>query len=121
MTYTLPGILPKTSRPDIELVKKEVTKVFDLKPDAILSKDRYRPLPEARFMGMYILHCFCGMTLRESGFVFGKDHSTCHHAKRFCKDQLPINKEFRLKFIELCKRLEIEGVTINSMINGTEG
>lgn len=110
--------MPQIEKPDHIRVKAEVEKAFGLKEGDIMNRYRYRPIPEARFVAMYILHCYCGYTQHQVGAMFGKDHATVNYGKQYCIDQLPINKDFRLLFIDLCHRLNIGWITINKLING---
>lgn len=69
-----------TPRDRMLLDIREVAALHDIDADLVLSGDRHYPVTMARAAAMYVLHRKYGLSLKRIGGIFGRDHSTVHHA-----------------------------------------
>ena len=119
--YALPGIIPEVRRHLVpETVIRLVELCWELEPGQIFKKCRCRELVEARYMVMFLLYRYERKSLNKIGAIVRKDHTTVLHGIGLIQNQIQINREMRLRFINLCHRLQIDGYSINEMIKGRE-
>jgi len=75
--------------PDLkELLEETVTRVFDVELDHIRMPTRGRArVAIARQVAMYLAHVSCGLSLTETGELFGRDRTTVSHACQVVEDR----------------------------------
>lgn len=82
----------------------------------IIGLSRKREIVDARHLAMILIIKYLPkLTLNEIGKGFKRDHATVISAKKKCKSLINTNKEFKLKYTELVKKIDsyIERTTIN--------
>lgn len=97
MEYTVKAVDPSTPEQTefFREVVGAVCKVYDVDYDALVSKSRSHPLPEARGMIFYILNCN-GWTQVDIGRAFGgRDHSTVNHRLQTHRTWVCNNSDYR--------------------------
>jgi len=64
---------------------------------AIIGKCRMRHLVEARQIAFYLMRQLTGLTLKQIGEVFNRDHSTVVYGIQTCSDLLDVDIDFQKK------------------------
>jgi chromosomal replication initiator protein len=91
----------------IQSIMEQVCASMKLELQALQVKSRKREIVLARQLAMYLSKKYTDCSLSHIGKVIGKkDHSTVLHACKIIKDQLEINKPFRLRVEEIEVKLK---------------
>lgn len=67
----------------------------------VLGKCRTRPLVEARQIAFYLMRKLTGLTLKQIGEIFGRDHSTVIYGIDTCNDLLKVDVSFQKKVYKI--------------------
>lgn len=76
--FTLPGMIDLEIRKDHEKIISAVAQHFELD---LFKKTRVQEYVFARYLCMYLINNYAGLTLKRTGELFNKDHTTVIHAK----------------------------------------
>ena len=83
----------KASRPTLERITQQVSKLFRVKPQQVRGRDRTPHLLWPRQVSMYLARQLTGLTLAQIGQYFERDHSTVRHACQKVEVALTRNTE----------------------------
>ena len=88
---------PGNSKVTLDLIKKQVCNIFNLKLDQITSRTRKKQISFPRQIAMYLSNLYIpSLSLKEIANYYSlKDHSTVIHAIRSIKSQFNENEEVR--------------------------
>ena len=81
----------------IELIIKKVCQYYDMDEPNIQTKSRKREVVQVRQISMYLAKKHLDISSSKIGLYIGKrDHATVLHACNIVKDQLEVDKNFRV-------------------------
>jgi chromosomal replication initiator protein len=81
----------------VNKIQETVCRYFNLDEALVMSKSRKREIVQARQITSYIAKKYTNESLSHIGkIVGGKDHATVLHSINLVKDQMEVNKPFRL-------------------------
>ena len=82
-----------------DLIIERTARAYDLTPGALYQKNRNRDrnLVECRFITFYFLKRYTGMTLKDIGLIYRKNHATVLYAVNMVESLMNNNKYFRAK------------------------
>lgn len=81
-----------------DIVKKTidiVSEIYGITPEEITSKSRTQTVSTARNVCMYVIKALTGITLNETGKIFGKNHSTVINSIANIEKEMNSNQKFR--------------------------
>jgi chromosomal replication initiator protein len=98
---------PNNSRITLDLVRKRVCNVYNLRNDAIFTKTRKREIAFPRQVAMYLSNLFIpALSLKEiANYYRLKDHTTVIHAIKSIKAQLTDNVEVKNQLEQLMEEI----------------
>ncbi|MDR1746169.1 MAG: chromosomal replication initiator protein DnaA [Tannerella sp.] len=83
---------------NVEKILKTVCKYYNVEPALLQSASRRREIVVARQVAMYLTKQFTDASLAHIGkLIGGKDHATVLHSVNTVKEQMEINKKFRME------------------------
>jgi len=110
--YILPGTIKSTN-----IIEITCSLEFGFWPPLIHEKTKKNNIVEARQITMFLNHYYLGLSWRKSALRFKKDHATAIHAAKRVLEHLKYEKEYRKRFILICKRIGIEDQIINRLMD----
>ena len=81
--------------PTTDTIVEETARYYSLTPEELKSQSRTRDTALARQIAMYLIRKLTNLSLKETGLIFGRDHTTVINAER--------------KIISLLKSPQIKG------------
>ena len=85
-------------------IMAKVCKFQEVDLELVISKDRHKRLVEARHICIYFIRQLTPLSLKETGELFGVDHSSAIHAIQSVKDRCDTEPMFK-KMIETIGRI----------------
>lgn len=100
-----PYILPGIDLPSQERIISTVCRVYNINPDQLKSKRRFRDYVEPRHIAMSLIKHCNGLPLEEVALLMNRDHSTVLYAMRTVAHLANNNREFRDRIDKVLREL----------------
>lgn len=105
----LASFINKTNREkSVEQIRSMVCEHLEVDEEKVKSKERKRPVVQARQLSMYFANQFTNESLARIGYKFGgRDHSTVIYACRTVQNLMETDQKYRQIVEELNKKLKV--------------
>ena len=90
-----PYILPGIDLPSQERIISTVCRIYNINPDQLRSKRRFRDYVEPRHIVMALIKQINNLTVEDVASLLNRDHSTVLYAIRTVAQLMNNNREFR--------------------------
>ncbi len=93
----------------VEYIINIVCEYFKISPEQLALKTRKRQVVQARQIAMYLAKKYSNASLAAIGQQCGKkDHATVHHACKTIANQLETDKQFKVMFADIEKKIALQ-------------
>ena len=93
----------------VEYIINIVCEYFKISPEQMALKTRKRQVVQARQIAMYLAKKYSNASLAAIGQQCGKkDHATVHHACKTIANQLETDKQFKVMFADIEKKIALQ-------------
>lgn len=93
----------------VEYIINIVCEYFKISPEQLALKTRKRQVVQARQIAMYLAKKYSNASLASIGQQCGKkDHATVHHACKTIANQLETDKQFKVMFADIEKKIALQ-------------
>jgi len=93
----------------VEYIINIVCEYFKISPEQLALNTRKRQVVQARQIAMYLAKKYSNASLAAIGQQCGKkDHATVHHACKTIANQLETDKQFKVMFADIEKRIALQ-------------
>ena len=93
----------------VEYIINIVCEYFKISPEQLALKTRKRQVVQARQIAMYLAKKYSNASLAAIGQQCGKkDHATVHHACKTIANQLETDKQFKVMFADIEKKIAMQ-------------
>jgi chromosomal replication initiator protein len=97
--YVAPALRESFKRKPQAIIER-LCDYYNVSKDQLLSKSRDRQLVFIRHLAIYLILTKTRLTLKATGLIFGRDHTTAIHAKRMIENYLDTNSFNKREEIE---------------------